>query len=839
MNRLRSRALLTLFAIGVVAGATVAFWQPGSGPEPGTLLPADAVLFVKVDGTTTHQDAWRATAAYEALQNSGLEELGQRIEETVREIMAREGGGMPPELEQAVVHIGQNGFSLAATLGEGQPAPWGVIVLHNATSFEEAATDLLSQVSQGELEFTTDEIQGRSVTHTMIPNSPVQLGIWSEETHLCVAVGINAVESALAVASGDAPNLTSSPQWERYVTADLGFEVTTTGWINFAPAREMFGEMPVPLPEGGRQVTVMQILETLGLQNLDAVVGISGYKRRSLWSETYVEAPAPRTGLLSLMDAEPISLADLPPLPYGMDGFSASSMDASKLYDVLVEIAHNVEALGPPDAAGSVDRGLALVEETLGFDLKSGVFDHLGNVACIYGDQRQSFGLGVGLVLQVKDGAALQKSLESMLALVQQEANGEFVVRHVEKHGHEMTLLEVARGVFNPTFAIEGEWMCIGLMPQTVEAFQLRTDGELTVWEPSEAYAEGFAELPTEFTSVSSLDPRKTYSALAGIAPILYSGMVGYLRAEGAVPQQFELPITAADLPCAEYVSQPLYPNISVTVVDDNGMRQVSRSSAPAIPILGEISGGSGIAAVAIGAALLLPAIQQAREAARRAQSMNNLRQIGLAMHNYADVNQNFPQGTVPNEKLDPEERLSWIASVLPYLDQSQLYQNINFDEAWDDEDNEISMQSALPTLINPSSPEGPVNADFYGVTHYVGVAGLGEDGPTLDVDEAGAGVFAYDRVTEFADIFDGTSNTICVGEAMNVGPWGQGGVSSIRPLTEAPYINGPDGFGGYHAGGSIFLFCDGSTRFISENIDSSIMEALTTIRGGEVIGAF
>ncbi len=841
-NRMRSRvALLSILAVGVVGGVTWSYWQPGSGPDPGTLLPADAVLFVRVDGTTSHIDGWQATAAYEALQNSGLEELGQRIEDTVRDIMSREGGGIPPEFEQAITHISENGFSVAATLGEGQPAPWGVIVLHNATALEDAATGLLAQVSQGELEFTTEELHGRSVTHTMIPNSPVQLGLWSEETHLCIAIGINAVESALAVASGEAPNLTSSPMWEQYVAADLGFETTTTGWLNFVPAREMFGQMPVPLPgsQPGNETKVMEILEALGLHNLDAIAGVSGYKGRSLWSETYIEAPAPRTGLLSLMDADPITLADLPPLPFGMDGFSASSMDASKLYNVVLDIAYTVEGMGPPDAAGSVDRALAQVEETLGFDLKSGVFDHLGNIACMYGDQRQSFGLGVGLVLQVEDGAALQKSLDAMLALVQQQANGEFAVRHIEKHGHEMTLMEVARGVFNPTFSIEGDWMCIGLMPQTVEAFQLRSDGELTAWEPSSVYEEGFAELPTEFTSVSSIDPRESYSALAGIAPILYSGMVGYLRAEGAVPQQFELPITAADIPCAEYVTKPLYPNISVTVVDDSGMRQISRSSAPAIPILGEMSGGSGLAAVAIGAALLLPAVQQAREAARRAQSTNNLRQIGLAMHNYADTYQNFPEGTTPNEKLDPEERLSWLAKILPFLDQAPLYNNIDFDEGWEDEANTTSMQTVIPSLLNPSSPEGPTNPDGYGVTHYVGIAGLGEDGPTLDIDDPNAGVFAYDRVTRFQDITDGTSNTICVGEAMNAGPWGQGGASTIRPFTDTPYINGPDGFGGYHAGGCMFLFCDGSTRFINENVDNSVMEAITTIRGGEVIGDF
>ncbi len=841
MSRPRTRlVLMTILAAGIAGGVTWSFWQPDAGPDPATLLPANAVLYIGVDGSAEHQEAWQQTAAYEALQNSGLEELGERVDQFVRDIMDS-GPGFPPEMQAAVTLISENGFSMAVTLGEGQPMPWGTIVLHNAASLEEPAYELIQQAARGQLDFVTEEINGRTVTHGMIPDAPVEFGWWQEGPHLCIAVGINAVESALAVASGDAPNITSSPQWERYVAADLGFEVTTASWLNLAPAREMFGGMPVPLPgaEPGNEITVMEVLEALGLQNLDAIAGVSGYKGRSLWSETYVEAPAPRTGLLSLMDSEPITLADLPPLPFGMDGFSASSMDCSKLYDVLLDIAYTVEGMGPPQAAGSVDRALGNIEDTLGFDLKSGVFDHLGNVVCMYGDQRQSFGLGFGLVVEVEDGDALQKSLEAMMALVQQEARGEFVVRHVEKHGHEMTLMEVARGIFNPTFSIEGDWMCVGLMPQTVEAFLLRTDGELTNWEPTSSYQAGFDELPGEFTSISSVDPRKTYRALAGIAPIAYSFMVGGLRQARAFPEGVEFPFTAADLPCAEYVARPLYPNIAVTVVDDNGMRQISRSSAPAIPIIGEMTGGSGIAAIAVGTALLLPAVQQAREAARRTQSMNNLRQIGLAMHNYADVYGHFPEGTVANEKLDPDERLSWLASVLPYIDQAPLYEQINFEEGWDDQDNEQWMQTAIPSLLNPSSPEGPINDDGYGVTHYVGLAGLGEDGPTLPVGDPKAGVFAYDRETRFQDITDGTSNTICVGEALNVGPWGQGGNSTIRPLTETPYINGPDGFGGYHAGGCVFLFCDGSVRFISENIDETVMEGLTTISGGEVINNF
>jgi prepilin-type processing-associated H-X9-DG protein len=99
--------------------------------------------------------------------------------------------------------------------------------------------------------------------------------------------------------------------------------------------------------------------------------------------------------------------------------------------------------------------------------------------------------------------------------------------------------------------------------------------------------------------------------------------------------------------------------------------------------------------------------------------------------------------------------------------------------------------------------------------------------------------VFAYNRATRLQDITDGTSNTIAISDGSDPGPWGAGGHATIRALTEKPYINGPDGIGGPHAGGVSVGLCDGSVRFVSENIDPSVLEALVTIRGGESVGSF
>jgi len=277
---------------------------------------------------------------------------------------------------------------------------------------------------------------------------------------------------------------------------------------------------------------------------------------------------------------------------------------------------------------------------------------------------------------------------------------------------------------------------------------------------------------------------------------------------------------------------------VAVVSVTNQEIRWTSRASLPAVPLVGGAGISGSAATTPVLVALLLPAVQQAREAARRTQSMNNLKQIGLALHNFHDVNNAFPAGTHQNDRLKVEKRLSWQADILPYIDQAGTYERIDFKQAWDHEANVVPLQVRPQVFINPGVVNNPMAK--YGLTNYVGIAGVGKEAPTLPVTDRRAGFFGYNRITRIADIQDGTSNTMAVTEASkDFGPWGAGGSATVRSLTQKPYINGPDGIGGPYKGGCNVLFADGSVRFISEAIDPSILEAIATIRGGEPVGPF
>ncbi len=251
------------------------------------------------------------------------------------------------------------------------------------------------------------------------------------------------------------------------------------------------------------------------------------------------------------------------------------------------------------------------------------------------------------------------------------------------------------------------------------------------------------------------------------------------------------------------------------------------------------------IAIIAILIALLLPAVQQAREAARRSACKNNLKQIGLALHNYHDAHRIFPYGynTEPCAGGAATDDLwtAWGFLILPFMDQAPLYQNLNANGASD-----CARWNAVPALIAdgqggktiipayicPSDPMGGINSDRgdFGKSNYKGVG----------VDDLR--IFGTSTVrTRIRDITDGTSNTLLVGECGTDGDYVGGlwmGVNgdaedNITQVLNNPlfFINGTDAnaFNSSHVGGCHFLFADGRVRFLSENIDSITYHGLAT----------
>ena len=840
-----TRSCTQRFRAAALFGLALACLTLSGGPLPQTwaqtpvaagverLLPANTAFYLGMDGSIAHQAAWEKTAAYEALDKTGLTDL---IRKTIVYFVNQAGVG-EKEFLQVFDQISRHGVSVAVALPEGGlPIPQALVVLHEGKSLAPALDAFFQQAAHGEIQFTTRDLRGRQVTSAVVPNSPgVEFGWWVEGEHFVLTGGIGAVDAALAVADKKTPNITTHPLWKRVRQEQAGFEVSVVTWLDFPAIRAKYGELEIPR-EPLPPLAINKIVKVLGLENLGVAMYRSGTRDRATWSETIVDAPGPRSGLLALCDQSAITVDDLPPMPASTAGFYASSIDWTKSYNVLVQILRDAaREIGPPEAPAQLEAVLDQAPQFLGFDLAKDLFDPLGNVVAAYGDQQQGvFGIGFVLASKVDDAATLRKTVALLMTRLAAASNGEFTIKSVKKYGRELTIVQMGQVPVSPTLVVDDRWLALGLTTQSIDSFLLRGDGKLPRWKFGDDDRDARQQLPAKFTSITMADPRETIKSLLGLVPM---GLTAFqaAAAQGGGPDK-PFPIRAEDIPSVELVTAPLFPNVSVSTVDNAKMLWQSRSSVSSVPLLG--SGGSGTAATATLVALLLPAVQQARTAARRAQSINNLKQFGLALHNYHDVHNHFPQGTAANENLKPEKRLSWQASILPYLDQAAVYNQIKFDKAWDDPANANLVKLQLPVYQNPQTPFDPQLGN--NVTHYIGWAGLGENGPTLPVKDPKAGVFAYNRATRILDITDGTSNTVAVSEAnKDFGPWAAGGRATMRSLTKKPYINGPDGIGSSFPGGCNVLFCDGSVRFISQNVDPQILEKLATVSGGEVVGAF
>ncbi|HEX3871004.1 MAG TPA: DUF1559 domain-containing protein, partial [Pirellulales bacterium] len=229
-------------------------------------------------------------------------------------------------------------------------------------------------------------------------------------------------------------------------------------------------------------------------------------------------------------------------------------------------------------------------------------------------------------------------------------------------------------------------------------------------------------------------------------------------------------------------------------------------------------------------------ALELTRLAAARTSDEDHQRRLLEALKAHNTQQHSYPAGAAGAALLNPETRLSWIATLLPYYGQFEWHRELKFGRPWNDVDNQPITRRPLDAVINPALGLSTTAAG-YPVTHYVGVAGLGADAATLDAHDPRAGVFGYNRRIAPEQIADGAAYTIAVaGVSGKLGPWAAGGESTVRAFTTRPYIDGPDGFGSGQPQGLLVGMADGSVRWISKDVDPEVLEALVTVHGSETI---
>ncbi len=218
------------------------------------------------------------------------------------------------------------------------------------------------------------------------------------------------------------------------------------------------------------------------------------------------------------------------------------------------------------------------------------------------------------------------------------------------------------------------------------------------------------------------------------------------------------------------------------------------------------------MAVIGVLVALLLPAVQAAREAARRNQSMNNMKQMILGLLNYESAKKSYPAHAIYSP--DGKPLLSWRVQILPFIENQALYQQFHLDEPWDSEHNRALIPQMPAIYANPNLPLPP------GKTNYLAVVGT----PCI--------FNGTEKGTRIRNITDGTSNTIMLVEAN-----ADQAVDWTKPDDLKFDAQNPSaGLGGLRPGGWLAAFADGHVSFVANSVDRQTLSALFTSAGGEIV---
>ena len=446
-------------------------------------------------------------------------------------------------------------------------------------------------------------------------------------------------ELVISVLDGRAPNVADHPLRARLLKKSDGFEPVAAGFFDVAV-------LP-PMPPQAVQ---------LGLDGLKRFEIQWGIQDDAMLAVVAMVAPQPRRGLLAMLDQPTFTVDSLPPLPAGLTGFGVLSVDLNKLYAQIVELSQQTNPGG--------GEGFAQLEQALrqrfGFDLRKDVLAQLGPRIAIYSQAAPQAGAAMA--------AAMIGQIAGLTIAVQ--ARDEALAPKLDK------LVEA-----------------INLIIQSQQAAARRGQPEPAAVGPIE-FRKQEAKQPTYVLNLptGAVPP----AARMLMRPTLKLGKDQLVL--GASPAAANRSFNMAALP-ADQLWKPIdkFVPMARRLPRDMILLTVSdpRDTLPAFV--------ENLPGLVQQVNLLFPAVGAAREAARRAQCTNNLKMLGLAMHNYlAAHNNTFPSPALPGK--DGKPALSWRVALLPYLDQQSLYDRFHLDEPWDSPHNKALIKE-MPARLQMPQP--------------------------------------------------------------------------------------------------------------------------------------
>jgi len=473
-------------------------------------------------------------------------------------------------------------------------------------------------------------------------------------------------------------------------------------------------------------------LEALGFDAIESFSLGGGLDDRGTVHRGRIKLSGEMGGMLTLLDGKPLVAADLEPISVESPVALVFQLNLGEALTAFLDSCEHESA--PEDAAHLAQdwrRNIKRALEKTGVDLHDEFLGEMGDTWRLFVRPGPSALInGWTLSVDLSDSEKFSKVTRTLLQDFRQKS-GNSGVNIVSQKNEQAEFHSVHIGGFPlvPTWAIYENRLWI--TTSTIAAHNL-----LTSPAPEKTLAEAdhvrpFLEEGKQTIKLFHLDVAEVMKLVLPLVAMQIDSL------------PLGVPIDSSLLPPLEVVTKHLRPTVIAVERTHGGIEITHHGTLPSVD-LGQV------APVLVGVAL--PAAGAARGAARKAQSINNQKQIGLAMHNFADVNKAFPAGYSADENGKP--LLSWRVHILPYLEGQALYNQFHLEEPWDSEHNKELIKQMPEVYRSPRSSAVAGKTTYLGVGGADGVFVRPEDGNHLGI--------------EFQLIRDGTSNTAMTVEVID-----------------------------------------------------------------------
>ncbi len=641
------------------------------------------------------------------------------------------------------------------------------------------------------------------------PGAPVFEWGW-KGTYLIFGIGAGSADGIVERFS-DKP-----PQWLTGLRKQLVVE--RPAMVQYLNAKAIIA-IAASANKGGRGFD--QILSALGIGNLNYFASVSGLEGTGCVTKSQLSFDGPMTGIFDLAGGLPLAAKDLASVPQDATIAFVARIDLDKVYRGALAIADRIQ----PGARAPVEQIVGQMEQSLGVKLSDDLLQSLGDSWAVYSSPSEGGLLVTGLtaIAPVRDAEKLRKAEEKLLtvahhALDQPHAEvsggapfagqrGGVSISETKFRSHTIHYLTFIGGgaPIAPAWCITDKELIVSLSPQTIKAHLSRPAGSKSLADVPKVKSHLMADENVKMLS---------YVDTAPVARMVYPMAQMLYTAAASEAQRHGMNIDAAIFPSAAAILPHLRPAVTTVRAAKSGVLMVSESTLPTglSPLLLTAVSLYAVRAPRMASPPAAPAAIFFPGAARQAQSIHNLKQIGLAMHGFHDTTNKLPAADGADKNGKPT--LSWRVQILPWVEENALYNEFHRDEPWDSEHNKKLIPRMPRTFTAPGSD---VAKQFK--TVYL-------------TPRAADTMFPAGKQISLTDVTDGTSNTIMVVEASD-----DRAVIWTKPDDyDVDYLKPMAGLIGLRDNCFLAAMGDGSVRPIRDKMSKETLKALFTRAGGEVI---